>query len=71
MNDLENAQLGIELARTRIFRNILNGQGSSLINYPLSRAVNDAMRYHGVCNRSDGASESSRALSNEIEDLSN
>ena len=71
MNDLENAQLGIELARTRVFRNILSGQDKNLIDYPLSRAVNDAMRYHGVCNRSDGRFESLRALSSELEELSN
>ena len=54
---------GIEIARTRIFRQILNSQGDDLIKYPLSRAVNDALRYHAVCNIADGNAESSRATS--------
>ena len=66
-NDLANTQLGIELARTRIFRNILSEQEKDLLGYPLARAVNDAKRYHGVCNRTDGRSQASRAISSQIQ----
>ena len=54
---------GIEIARTRIFQQILGSQGEDLITYPLSRAVNDALRYHAVCNIAEGEAESSRATS--------
>ena len=69
-NDLENTQLGIELARTRVFRNVLDGQKDDLLEYPVSRAINDAKRYHGVCNRADGSAQASRALSGQIQQLS-
>lgn len=69
-NDLANTQMGIELARTRIFKQILDGQKENLLKYPVSRAINDAKRYHGVCNRTDGSAQASRALSGEIDDLS-
>ena len=69
-NDLENTQMGIELARTRIFRNILGSQEEDLLKYPVSRAINDAKRYHGVCNRADGSAQASRALSGQIQALS-
>ena len=64
--DLESALLGVEIARTRIFKSILKGQQKNLLKYPLSRAVNDAMRYHSVCNLAEGKAESSRALSGEL-----
>ena len=57
---------GIELARTRIFRQILKHQNDSLVEYPLSRAVNDALRYHSVCNLVEGIEESSAAVENAI-----
>lgn len=68
-NDLENTQMGIELARTRVFWNILDGQQDNLLKYPVSRAINDAKRYHSVCNRVDGRAEASRALSDQIEEV--
>lgn len=54
---------GIEIARTRIFRNIHDSLKDDLIQYPLSRAVNDALRYHAVCNIAEGSAEASRATS--------
>jgi len=65
-NNLENTLMGIELARTRIFKNMLDGQGKDLLEYPVARAINDAKRYHGVCNRADGSTQASRALSGQI-----
>ena len=65
-NNLENTLMGIELARTRIFDNIRDGQDKDLLEYPVSRAINDAKRYHGVCNRADGSTQASRALSGQI-----
>ena len=70
-SELETALLGIEIARTRIFFNILAEQESSLLDYSLSRAVNDAMRYHSVCNLTEGISEASRALSEELAEVPN
>ena len=57
---------GIELARTRIFRQILEHQEQDLVKYPLSRAVNDALRYHSVCNLVEGIEESSAAVESAI-----
>ena len=57
---------GIELARTRIFRQILKHQEHDLVKYPLSRAANDALRYHSVCNLVEGIDESSAAVENAI-----
>ena len=65
-NQLETALLGIEIARTRIFLKILAEQKNNLLDYPLGRAVNDALRYHSVCNLTEGISEASRALSEEL-----
>ena len=65
-NDLVNTQMGIELARTRIFKQILNDQNENLLKYPVSRAINDAKRYHAVCNRTDGRIQASRALSEQL-----
>ncbi len=53
---------GIELARTRIFKSILEDQNKSLEEYPITRAVNDALRYHNVCTLADGLSESAGAV---------
>lgn len=70
VNDLETTQQGIELARTRVFRQIYSQQDRNLLEYPLSRAVNDAMRYHAVCNVSEGQSETSRSINEEFSELS-
>ena len=64
---LQTVILGIEIARTDVFMNILEDQQSDLLEYPLARAVNDAMRYHEVCNFETGLSTASRALSNALE----
>ena len=68
-DDLETTVSGIEIARTRIFYQILGAQEDNLLDYPLSRAVNDAMRYHAVCNLEEGISEVSRALSEELAEI--
>lgn len=70
VNDLETTHQGIELARTRVFRQIYSQQDRNLLEYPLSRAVNDAMRYHAVCNVSEGQSETSRSINEEFSELS-
>lgn len=65
-NNLQNTQMGIEAERTRIFKQILYSQSKNLVAYPVARAVNDAKRYHGVCNRTDGKAQAARALSGQI-----
>ena len=57
---------GIEIARTRIFRQIKDKKGASLLDYPVSRAFNDALRYHGVCTLPEGISESASAVEDAI-----
>ena len=57
---------GIEIARTRIFRQIKDKKGASLVDYPVSRAFNDALRYHGVCTLPEGISESASAVEEAI-----
>ena len=34
----------------------------NLIDYPVGRAINDALRYHGVCTLADGLSEAGGAV---------
>ena len=63
INDLETAQQGIEIARSDVFGQILDGQEKNLLEYPLSRAVNDALRYHAVCTISEGKAKASSSLS--------
>lgn len=53
---------GVELARTRVFKQIIRSKDDDLKSYPVGRAVNDAMRYHGVCTLADGLSESAGAV---------
>ena len=53
---------GIEVARTRIFKQIIGSAKDDLIEYPVSRAINDALRYHSVCSRQAGLDESSRLV---------
>ena len=53
---------GVELARTRLFRQIIRSREDDLEVYPVGRAINDAMRYHGVCTLADGLSESAGAV---------
>ena len=65
--DLTPALTGIEIARTRIFRQILGSQQKDICEYPVSRAVNDAIRYHSVCNLVEGVAEVSKSLAEELE----
>ena len=65
--DLTAALTGIEIARTRIFRQILRSQRKNLVDYPVSRAVNDAIRYHSVCNLVEGVAEVSKSLKTALE----
>lgn len=53
---------GVELARTRLFKQIIRSRQDDLDAYPVGRAINDAMRYHGVCTLADGLSESAGAV---------
>ena len=63
---IEIALLGIELARTDIFKKVLESANEDLSEYPVNRAINDAMRYHGVCNLQDGLSTSADAVGDQI-----
>ena len=42
---IEIALLGIELARTNIFKSVIKSAGKDLPEYPVNRAINDALRY--------------------------
>ena len=53
---------GIELARTRVFKQIVRSAGDDLTAYPVGRAINDALRYHGVCTLAEGLSEAGSAV---------
>ncbi|MCY3837690.1 MAG: hypothetical protein OXH09_03405 [Gammaproteobacteria bacterium] len=53
---------GVELARTRLFKQIIRSREDDLETYPVGRAINDVMRYHGVCTLADGLSESAGAV---------
>ena len=63
---IEIALLGIELARTDIFKSVLKDANKGLDEYPVNRAINDALRYHGVCNLQDGLSTSADAVGDQI-----
>lgn len=60
------ALLGIELARTDLFKKLIKDHSKSLSQYPVNRAINDAFRYHGVCNLQDGLSVSADAVGDRI-----
>lgn len=62
------ALLGIELARTSLFKKLIKEHGKSLSEYPVNRAVNDAFRYHGVCNLQDGLAASADAVGDKIDE---
>ena len=62
------ALAGIELERTRIFKQMADKQDSSTENYPVSRAVHDVLRYHQVCNLPDGLGASSDAVEDATEE---
>lgn len=64
---IEIALLGIELARTDIFKKVMESAGEELSEYPVNRAINDALRYHGVCNLQDGLSASADAVGDQID----
>ncbi len=63
---IEIALLGIELARTDIFKSAIKNADKDLAAYPVNRAINDALRYHGVCNLQDGLSASADAVGDQI-----
>ena len=58
---------GIELERTRIFKQINEKRETSVEEYPVPRAVNDVLRYHQVCNLPDGLSASGDAVEDATE----
>ena len=59
---IEIAISGIELARTRIFKQIAGNKKKPLADYPVTRAFNDALRYHNICNLPEGLGASSGAV---------
>lgn len=65
-NILQTALDGIELGRTKVHKQIAEQQEKSLLEYPLSRAVNDALRYHSACNLKEGLTEVSNAVATEL-----
>ncbi len=69
--NLKAALDGIEIGRTRIYKQILKGRKKSLLDYPVARAVNDAFRYHSICNLSEGRSEVDNALNEKLEETRN
>lgn len=66
LNKTEVALSGIELGRTKIFRQIRDGQKKSVYDYPVARAVNDALRYHSACSRADGQNAVDSAVEDAI-----
>lgn len=63
---LEVALSGIELARTRIFKQLRKNRNKPVPDYPVSQAVNDAFRYNNVCAFSEGLRESNEAVQSVI-----
>ena len=70
-DEIQDTLNGIEIARSRIFDQIHDQRNSNLLEYPVSRAVNDAIRYHNVCNLEEGRMEASSALSDAVEEARN
>ena len=66
-NQNDTALQGIELARARILEEIIEEKNSNLLEYPINRAINDALRYHSVCNVADGRFEVSRSNNDRLE----
>lgn len=65
-DQLSLALSGIELARTNVAKQILEEAKSDLIDYPVSRAINDVLRYHGKCSLQKGLNESSRLVGSQL-----
>ncbi len=65
-NDNDVTIAGIELARTKKFKQIIKSRTDDVLDYPVSRAVNDALRYHSVCSLVEGIAESEAAVENAI-----
>ena len=65
---LSLALSGIEVARTRVVKQILRENESNLSVYPVSRAINDVLRYHGVCSLQSGLNESARLVGAEYKE---
>ena len=53
---------GIELGRTRVFLRIRDSQSDSITEYPVTRAINDALRYHAQCDLIQGLENASGSL---------
>ena len=64
VGDVDTALLGIEVARTKIFKQTAKGRKENIFKYPISQAVNDAVRYHSVCNLVEGYSAAQTAARN-------
>ena len=60
--DADMVLSGIEVERTRIFKQIQKGQTKTVIEYPVNQAVNDAIRYHAVCNMVEGQNAAESAV---------
>ena len=61
------ALAGIELARTRVFYQIKEKYDTDTVKYPVSRAFNDAVRYHVVCTLPNGLDEAGGAVEDATE----
>lgn len=65
------ALAGIELARTRVFFQIKEKHATGTDKYPVSRAFNDAVRYHAVCTLPNGLDEAGGAVEDATERAAN
>ena len=61
VGDADTILLGIEAARTDIFKKTAKGREQDVFEYPINQAVNDAIRYHSVCNMIEGQSAAESA----------
>lgn len=68
VDDIDTAMQGIEYERTRIAKQILKHNDDTILRYPVSRAINDVIRYHSVCNVIDGRNAVSNIMGETIED---
>ena len=69
LNDSDSVFSGIELERRRIFLQIRDSRDKDVFEYPVTQAVNDALRYHGVCNLVEGRSTSASAVESAVSEL--
>ena len=66
-SDIEEILSGIELGRTRVFKRIRRSQEKPAHQYPVSRAVNDALRYDAACSRGEGQNAIDSAIEDAID----